>query len=65
MAKQGMAWPDWTHTHPRNNVPPVPAIQDKAKHSGEKARPIVARTSGPELKVYHTQSCPADQSNQL
>lgn len=55
MAKKGMARPDWTHTHPCNDVPPVPEIQGKAKHTKEKARPIIAGTSGPELKVYHGQ----------
>ena len=34
-------------------VPPVPEIQGKAKHTKEKAPPIIAGTSGPELKVYH------------
>ena len=32
MAKQGMARPDWTETQPRNDEPPVPEIQGKAKH---------------------------------
>lgn len=54
MAKRGMARPDWTQTHPKNDVPPVPELQSKAKHTKEKARPIIAGTSGPELKVYHT-----------
>lgn len=53
MAKQGMARPDWTHTRPRNEVPPVPLIQGKAKHGKEKAKPIISGTEGPELKVYH------------
>lgn len=53
MAKTGMARPEWTHTHPRNDIPPVPELQGKAKHSKEKAPPIIAGTSGPELKVYH------------
>lgn len=53
MAKKGMARPDWTHTHPRNDVPPVPEIQGKAKHGKEKAKPIIAGTSGPNLKVFH------------
>lgn len=51
MAKTGMVRPEWTHTHPRNDVPPVPELQGKAKHSKEKAPPIIAGTSGPELKV--------------
>ncbi len=54
MAKKGMARPDWTHVKPKNDVPPVPEIQGKAKHGKEPARPIIAGTSGPELKVFHT-----------
>ena len=52
MAKQGMARPDWTK-RPRNDAPPVPEIQGKAKHGKEHARPIIAGPEGPELKVYH------------
>ena len=40
MAKKGMARPDWTHTQPRNEVPPVPQIQGKAKHGKERAKPL-------------------------
>lgn len=64
MAKAGMARPEWTHTQPRNDVPPVPELQGKAKHSREKAPPIIAGTSGPELKVYHTQPLPEDKDGQ-
>lgn len=53
MAKKGMARPDWTHIQPRNEVPPVPQIQGKAKHGKEKAKPIVEGTSSPDQKVYH------------
>ena len=53
MPKQGMARPDWTHTKPRNEAPPVPEIQGKAKHGNKPAKPIIDGTSGPELKVYH------------
>lgn len=53
MAKKGMARPDWTHTHPRNDVPPVPELQGKAKHGKEKANPIIPGTSGPQQKVFH------------
>ena len=53
MAKQGMARPDWTQTHPRNDVSPVPQIQGKAKHGKKKANPIIAGTSGAEQKVWH------------
>ena len=55
MAKKGMARPDWTHTKPRNDVSPVPEMQGKAKHGHEKAKPIIAGTSGAEQKVYHTE----------
>ncbi len=40
------------------SVPPVPEIQGKAKHAKEKAPPIIAGTSGPELKVYHGYEMP-------
>lgn len=53
MAKKGMARPEWTHTQPRNDAPPVPELQGKAKRGKEKARPIISGTSGPELKVFH------------
>lgn len=59
MAKQGMARPEWTHTQPRNHVPPVPEIQGKAKHGKSKARPIVPGTSGPEMKVFHERPIPS------
>ncbi|MBQ3692397.1 MAG: hypothetical protein II931_03645 [Clostridia bacterium] len=54
MAKQGMKRPDRTHTHKKNQLPPVPEIQGKAKHSGTHANSIIARTSSPSLKVYHS-----------
>lgn len=60
MAKKGMARPNYTQTHPKNDVPPVPELQGKAKHTKEKANPIIAGTSGPELKVYHSRPHPAD-----
>ena len=53
MAKQGMARPDWTQTHPRNDASPVPQIQGKAKSGKKKANPIIAGTSGAEQKVWH------------
>ena len=55
MSKKGMARPEWTHTQPHNAVSPVPEIQGKAKSGKKKARPIIAGTSGAELKVYHTE----------
>ncbi len=53
MAKKGMARPDWTKLHPKNQLSPVPEIQGKAKSGKEKAKPIIAGTMGAELKVYH------------
>lgn len=53
MAKQGMARPDWTHTHPKNDVSPVPEIQGKAKHGKKQVKPIIPGTAGADLKVYH------------
>lgn len=53
MAKQGMARPDWTETHPRNEVSPVPQIQGKAKSGKKPAKPIVSGTWGAQQKVFH------------
>ena len=53
MVKKGMARPDWTHTQPRNDVPPVPELQGKAKSGKERAKPIIAPAPGPNMKVYH------------
>ena len=55
MAKQGMARPERTHTKPRNEMPPAPELQGKAKNSKQPAKPIVSGTSGPEQKVFHTE----------
>ena len=52
MSKKGMARPERSKA-PKNDVPPVPELQGKAKHGKEKARPIVAGTSGPTMKVFH------------
>lgn len=54
MAKQGMKRIDRTHTKPRNNQPPVPEIQGKAKHGKAQVAPIIAGTQPPAQKVYHT-----------
>ena len=53
MAKKGMARPNWTQTHPKNDAPPVPQIQGKAKNGKSTANPIVAGTAGPDQKVWH------------
>ena len=52
MAKQGMARPDWTKRHPKNEAF-VPGIQGKAKSGKKKADPIIAGTMGAEQKVWH------------
>ena len=39
MAKKGMKRPDRTHTKPKNEVPPVPEIQGKAKQ-GKAEKPV-------------------------
>ena len=54
MAKQGMKRPDITHIGKKNDAPPVSELQGKAKHTKQKANPIIAGTSSPSLKVYHT-----------
>lgn len=54
MAKKGMKRPNRTHVKPRNNQAAVPEIEGKAKHGKEEANPIIAGTSAPSLKVYHT-----------
>lgn len=53
MAKKGMARPEWTKLHPKNEQPPVPQIQGKAKSGKKKANPIIAETMGASQKVYH------------
>ena len=58
MAKKGMARPDWTKLHPKNDISPVPEIQGKAKSGKKKANPVIAQTAGAELKVYHEKPIP-------
>lgn len=53
MAKKGMKRPEITHSKQKNDVPPVPEIQGKAKHGNERANPIISGTKAPSLKVYH------------
>lgn len=55
MAKQGMARPERTHTKPKNEMPPVPELQGKAKNSKQTANPIISGTSGPDQKVFHSE----------
>ncbi len=54
MAKKGMKRPKRTHTEERNNVPPVPEIQGKAKTGKKEANPIIAGPNSATQKVYHT-----------
>lgn len=58
MAKQGMAHPDWTRLHPKNEQSPVPQIQGKAKSGKKKADPIIAGTMGVQQKVWHETPIP-------
>lgn len=53
MAKQGMKRMERTHTKPKNDVPPVPEIQGKAKHGNAQANPIIEGTKAPSQKAYH------------
>ena len=61
MAKQGMKRIDRTHTKPKNDVPPVPEIQGKAKHGKADANPIIAGTKAPSQKVYHAKPHSTDK----
>ena len=60
MAKKGMARPNRTQLHPKNQLPPVPQIQGKARTGKEKAKPIIADTFEPELRVWHEKPIPSD-----
>lgn len=40
MAKQGMKRPEATHVKKRNEEPPAPGLQGKAKTTKEKAKPV-------------------------
>ncbi len=61
MAKQGMKRPERTHTRQRNNTAAVPEIQGKAKHSNDKAAPIITGTKAPSQKVFHTKPYSAEK----
>lgn len=43
MAKQGMKRPEINQRKPKNEAPPVPELQGKAKHTKEKAKPITEK----------------------
>lgn len=49
-----MKRPEIDNAKPHNSQPPVPEIQGKAKHGKKQARPIIAGTASPALKVYHS-----------
>ena len=51
MAKQGMARPQRTHTQPRNDQPPVPELQGKAKRGKEPANPTPPAPPAPHMKL--------------
>lgn len=53
-----MKRPERTHTQPKNDLPPVPELQGKAKLSKQKANPIIEGTEAPSQKVYHTEPFP-------
>ncbi len=57
MAKKGMARPEWAK-EPKNDVPPVPELQGKARQGKKKANPIVSGTEGPSMKVFHEKPIP-------
>ena len=54
MAKQGMKRPERANTKHEKTIAPVPEIMGKAKHGKAHANPIIAGTSSPAQKVYHT-----------
>ena len=60
MAKKGMARPDRTQAHPKNDVSPVPQIQGEAKTRKKKANPIIPGTAGANLKVFHEKPIPGE-----
>lgn len=63
MAKAGMRRPDPKAPHgtesnrithfPKNDAPPVPEIQGKAKHGYAKVRPIIENEGSTQMKVFH------------
>lgn len=65
MAKQGMARPDWTRQHPKNEASPVPQIQGKAKSGKAPASPIISGTSGASQKVYHDKPIPKNAYREI
>ena len=54
MSKQGMKRPEYHKDH--NDAALVPELQGAAKHTKQKANPIIAGTKPPSQKVWHTES---------
>lgn len=54
MAKQGMKRPEITDKKEKNTVQPVPEINGKAKHTKQRANPIIEGVQSAQQKVYHT-----------
>lgn len=44
-----------THTKPRNEMPPVPELQGRAKSGKVAGNAIIAGTKAPSLKVYQSE----------
>lgn len=55
MAKQGMKRPERTHVKPKNEMPPVPELQGKAKNSNQPANPVISGTSESNQKMIHAE----------
>ncbi|MGN0665790.1 MAG: hypothetical protein ACI4KF_04615 [Huintestinicola sp.] len=60
MSKKGMKRPE-IRSQAKNTAAPVPEIQGKAKHGNDRANPIIAGTSSPALKVYHSKPHSAEK----
>jgi len=56
MIKQGMERPERTHTKSKNDTPPVPELQGRAKSSSQPANLIGSATSGSSQKVFYPES---------
>ena len=54
-AKQGMRRYDGDEHHRSSDISPVPELQGKAKSGRERAKPIIAGTHAPSLKVWHSE----------
>lgn len=52
MSKKGMKRLENTHTQQRNRQESVPELQGKAKHTKEKAPPVISGTDGINPKIY-------------